>query len=50
MPYYDPNTGKNGSAAILAAQLVNYVGAGTVEFLLASSGEFFFGDEYSNSG
>ena len=33
---------KMGQAAILAAQAVNYVGAGTVEFLLASSGEFFF--------
>jgi len=31
-----------GQAAILAAQAVDYVGAGTVEFLLASSGEFFF--------
>ena len=33
---------KMGQAAILAAQAVDYVGAGTVEFLLASSGEFFF--------
>ena len=31
-----------GKAAILAAQAVDYVGAGTVEFLLASNGEFFF--------
>jgi acetyl/propionyl-CoA carboxylase alpha subunit len=31
-----------GEAAILAAKAVDYVGAGTVEFLLASSGEFFF--------
>jgi len=31
-----------GDAAILAAKAVDYVGAGTVEFLLASSGEFFF--------
>ncbi len=33
---------KMGQAAILAAQAVDYVGAGTVEFLLASNGEFFF--------
>ncbi len=31
-----------GEAAVLAAQAVDYEGAGTVEFLLASSGEFFF--------
>ena len=31
-----------GEAAVLAAQAVDYVGAGTVEFLLASNGEFFF--------
>jgi acetyl/propionyl-CoA carboxylase alpha subunit len=31
-----------GQAAVAAAEAVNYVGAGTVEFLLASSGEFFF--------
>ncbi len=31
-----------GSAAVAAAKAVNYVGAGTVEFLLATSGEFFF--------
>ena len=31
-----------GDAAILAAKAVDYVGAGTVEFLLDSSGEFFF--------
>lgn len=31
-----------GKAAILAAQAVDYEGAGTVEFLLASNGEFFF--------
>jgi acetyl-CoA carboxylase biotin carboxylase subunit len=31
-----------GRAAILAAQAVDYEGAGTVEFLLASNGEFFF--------
>ena len=31
-----------GSAAVAAAQAVDYVGAGTVEFLLAPSGEFFF--------
>ena len=31
-----------GQAAVAAAEAVNYVGAGTVEFLLAPSGEFFF--------
>lgn len=31
-----------GQAAVAAAQAVNYEGAGTVEFLLAPSGEFFF--------
>ena len=29
-----------GQAAVKAAQAVDYVGAGTVEFLLDSSGEF----------
>jgi len=31
-----------GSAAVAAAQAVDYEGAGTVEFLLAPNGEFFF--------
>ena len=31
-----------GKAAVAAAKAVNYVGAGTVEFLLAPTGEFFF--------
>src|ERR1700730_5564084 len=31
-----------GSAAIAAAQAIGYVGAGTVEFILDASGEFFF--------
>ncbi|MEM7279257.1 MAG: biotin/lipoyl-containing protein, partial [Pseudomonadota bacterium] len=31
-----------GEAALKAAAAVNYVGAGTVEFLLDASGEFFF--------
>ena len=31
-----------GQAAIAAAEAVDYVGAGTVEFLLAPTGEFFF--------
>ena len=31
-----------GQAAVAAAEAVNYVGAGTVEFLLAPTGEFFF--------
>ncbi|MEP4052622.1 MAG: acetyl-CoA carboxylase biotin carboxylase subunit [Litorimonas sp.] len=33
---------KMGEAAVQAAQSVNYVGAGTVEFLLDDGGEFFF--------
>jgi len=31
-----------GAAAILAAKSINYCGAGTVEFLLASNGAFYF--------
>ncbi|MGI9626153.1 MAG: acetyl-CoA carboxylase biotin carboxylase subunit [Longimicrobiales bacterium] len=31
-----------GQAAVLAAEAIDYVGAGTVEFLLDRSGEFFF--------
>ncbi len=31
-----------GAAAVAAAKAVNYVGAGTVEFIVAQSGEFFF--------
>jgi len=33
---------KMGAAAVAAAQAVNYVGAGTVEFLLDESGDFYF--------
>ncbi len=33
---------KMGSAAVRAAQSIGYVGAGTVEFLLSSSGDFYF--------
>lgn len=33
---------KMGTAAVMAAQSIDYVGAGTVEFLLTSSGEFYF--------
>jgi acetyl-CoA carboxylase, biotin carboxylase subunit len=33
---------KMGNAAVMAAQSINYVGAGTVEFLLDQSGEFYF--------
>lgn len=33
---------KMGKAAVMAAKSINYVGAGTVEFLLAQSGEFYF--------
>ena len=31
-----------GTAAVEAARAVSYVGAGTVEFLLDASGEFYF--------
>jgi len=33
---------KMGTAAVMAAKSINYVGAGTVEFLLTPSGEFYF--------
>lgn len=33
---------KMGTAAVMAAQSINYVGAGTVEFLLDASGGFYF--------
>ena len=33
---------KMGTAAVNAAQSINYVGAGTVEFLLAENGDFYF--------
>lgn len=33
---------KMGSAAVMAAKSINYVGAGTVEFLLDQSGDFYF--------
>jgi acetyl-CoA carboxylase, biotin carboxylase subunit len=33
---------KMGQAAVMAAKSINYVGAGTVEFLLDRSGEFYF--------
>jgi acetyl-CoA carboxylase, biotin carboxylase subunit len=33
---------KMGDAAVRAAQSINYVGAGTIEFLLDQSGEFYF--------
>ena len=39
-----------GESALKAANSVNYVGAGTVEFLLSSKGQFFFsGNEYKNT-
>jgi acetyl-CoA carboxylase biotin carboxylase subunit len=33
---------KMGAAAVMAAKAINYVGAGTVEFLLDESGNFYF--------
>lgn len=33
---------KMGDAAIIAAKSINYVGAGTVEFLVSQTGEFYF--------
>jgi len=33
---------KMGAAAVMAAKSINYVGAGTVEFLLSQAGEFYF--------
>jgi acetyl-CoA carboxylase, biotin carboxylase subunit len=33
---------KMGNAAVMAAKSINYVGAGTVEFLVDSSGAFYF--------
>ena len=33
---------KMGTAAVRAAQSINYIGAGTVEFLLDASGNFYF--------
>lgn len=33
---------KMGEAAVKAAKSINYVGAGTIEFLLDSSGDFYF--------
>lgn len=33
---------KMGTAAVMAAKSINYVGAGTVEFLLDSTGAFYF--------
>ena len=33
---------KMGNTAVLAAKSINYVGAGTVEFLLDQSGDFYF--------
>ncbi len=38
----DDLRGRMGDAAVRAAKAVDYVGAGTVEFLLADTGEFFF--------
>jgi len=33
---------KMGTAAVMAAKSINYVGAGTIEFLLSQTGEFYF--------
>jgi acetyl-CoA carboxylase, biotin carboxylase subunit len=42
-PALDPQLReKMGQAAVRAAQFINYVGAGTIEFLLDQSGDFYF--------
>ncbi|NEO50106.1 MAG: acetyl-CoA carboxylase biotin carboxylase subunit [Moorea sp. SIO4A3] len=42
-PVLDPELrAKMGNAAVMAAKSINYVGVGTVEFLLDASGEFYF--------
>ena len=42
---------KMGETAVRAAKAVGYESAGTIEFLLSETGEFFFyGNEYKNSG
>ncbi len=42
-PFLDEARRKTmGEAAVAAARAVNYVGAGTVEFIVAQGGEFFF--------
>ena len=42
-PALDPELRQRmGAAAVRAAQSINYVGAGTIEFLLDRSGEFYF--------
>ncbi len=42
-PAVDPELrGRMGAAAVKAAAAIHYVGAGTVEFLLADNGEFYF--------
>jgi len=42
-PVLDPNLRQRmGKAAVKAAQSINYVGAGTVEFLLDAHGHFYF--------
>jgi acetyl-CoA carboxylase, biotin carboxylase subunit len=42
-PALDPQLReKMGQAAVQAAQFINYVGAGTIEFLLDQSGDFYF--------
>ena len=38
----DARRARMGEAAVAAARAVDYVGAGTVEFIVAPSGEFFF--------
>ncbi len=42
-PFLDaPRRAAMGAAAVAAAKAVNYVGAGTIEFIVARDGEFFF--------
>jgi len=38
----EPLRSRMGAAAVAAAKAVDYVGAGTVEFMLAADGEFYF--------
>ncbi|CAM5182705.1 acetyl/propionyl/methylcrotonyl-CoA carboxylase subunit alpha [Oligella ureolytica] len=39
-----------GEAAVNAARAVNYVGAGTVEFIAEQDGPLLYGNEYASTG